>query len=122
MNTKELQKILSDKVEEFGNFLREDYPSYEGKTLVPRKDLQWWTKNENEEAYLVLEDHLGFDIEMVESHRHNSEMEYIFKADGKFYRVWGTYDSWSGTEIDDPYDFTEVEEVEKVIKVWQNKK
>lgn len=66
---------------------------------------------------------LGLDYSCIESERSSGSGDYDgwtwrFQIGDKFYEVEGWYGSYSGRELNDAFDFIEIEYIEQTIKVW----
>lgn len=109
MDINELKKLIREKYEEDGEKSFEDLINEEG----------WESEAEEGETNVTFKDATGLSFEFLDSERDYDCYVWRFKIGEKTYEVSGSYDSWNGTEMDDAFDFYEVELVEKTIKVWE---
>ena len=70
----------------------------------------------------AFEAHTGLPIKPLAYERNNSEYTVRFEIGGRLFEVDGHYDSWSGTDFDEPFDLHEVWPVQKTITVYERKK
>ncbi len=86
--------------------------------------LQSLTDEQRVSLYGSLTDECDIEVpgfESVVNDRDGSDTYVIFRFDGRLYRLDGYYDSWNGGEWEGLESAYEVEEKDKVIKVYPKK-
>ncbi len=97
MNINELKDIIKEKftVSEWKDHLLECDIDFNEKTNLEYND--------------VTSGRIGYD----------GDYHWVFEIDGVTYRLDGFYDSWSGFQLDEPFDFYEVKPVTKTITTYE---
>lgn len=104
MNVAEIRQTIADTLdhEEFETLIREG--KYADDEIIAKM-------NKIFPSFKEIECGRGSDGD------HDS-YSWVFQIEDKFYEIVGWHSSYEGSNMDDPFDFTEVKQEEKVIKVW----
>lgn len=105
MTAEDFKKLIEDNFEELFDFV-EDYKGKNGKTKEEflREHNIEFVENNDQEAF----DNYGHEDSIL-------ERIYLHKPSGNYFMIYGTRQSYSGTEWD---GVKSVNKTEKVITVW----